>query len=106
MMDIARVTTRIEDGERWLGVEGELEIGSVPLLESAVDEALAAGGEDVVVDLAGVSFVDSTGLAGLLAASRRVGLADRRMRVHAPPGNEARVLMELSGTGSALGLFP
>ena len=106
MTSIARVTTDLEDGERWLRVEGELEIDSVPALQAAVAEALDAGEGDLVVDLTATTFVDSTGLAGLLAASKEVALHDRRLRVHAPPGHEARVLLNLTGTGSMLGVFP
>lgn len=105
MTGIASVTTSVEDGEQWLRVSGELEIDSAETLRRAVADALGAPG-DVVVDLSGTTFIDSTGLASLLAASREVALCDRRLRVHAPAGHEARVLIDLSGTGSALGLFP
>jgi anti-anti-sigma factor len=106
MRELAHVTIRSEGDERWLGVAGELEIDSVAVLQSAVADALETGSGDVVIDVAPTTFIDSTGLAGLLAASREVALHDRRMRVHAPLGHEARVLIELSGTGRALGLFP
>ena len=56
---------RIE-GDARVVVSGELDPATAPQLASAV-EALASGGaQRVVVDLAAVSFIDSTGVSGLL----------------------------------------
>jgi anti-anti-sigma factor len=49
-------------------VSGELDLLTVPQLRGAL-AALGDHGRDVVLDLAGVSFVDSSGLGLLLAAA-------------------------------------
>ena len=105
-LDIAKVTANTVGGELRLAVEGELEIGTVGVLRDAVVEALDAGERRLVVDLAPTTFVDSTGLGGLLEVSRDVALRDGTLAVLAPHGHEARLLIELSGTGGALGLRP
>lgn len=46
--------------------------GLAPLL-AAVDAALEAGADAILVDLERVDFIDSVGLAGLVALKRRVG---------------------------------
>jgi anti-anti-sigma factor len=50
-------------------VSGDVDIAGGPILEAAL---LQRGKDDrLVIDLAGVSFMDSSGLRNLLAASRR-----------------------------------
>jgi anti-anti-sigma regulatory factor len=60
----------------------------------------------MVVDLSAAEFVDSLGLRGLLGCARDAHLAGTRLRVFAPHGHQARVLMDLSGTGKTLGVMP
>jgi anti-sigma B factor antagonist len=64
-----------DDGVALLALDGDLDLS----VSSRVDEAVAALLADrmrlVVVDLAGVSFCDSTGLAALLRASRAIRAA-------------------------------
>ena len=55
------------DGVAWLAVAGELDAFSAPKLRSALREARAAG-EALVLDLRGLRFMDSSGLAVILAA--------------------------------------
>lgn len=60
---------------RW---EGALDMGAVPEFVAAV-QALFEAGVSVEVDLSGVQFIDSTGVAGLLnlrrtAAGQRAAL--------------------------------
>ena len=47
---------------------GELDIASAPMLEAKVRELCAGGASAIVVDLSGLSFIDSTGLRMLLSA--------------------------------------
>ncbi|SFQ48183.1 anti-sigma B factor antagonist [Amycolatopsis arida] len=49
-------------------VEGEVDLGSAEVLRSAVDEALAAEPDGLVVDLSAVRFLGSTGLSILVHA--------------------------------------
>ena len=87
-------------------VEGELEIGTVEQLHERVREAVDAGERDIVLDLEPATFIDSTGLAALLAAAREAALDDATVHVHAPHGHEARLLIELTGVAGMLKLTP
>jgi anti-sigma B factor antagonist len=54
-------------GDRHLVVlGGELDIGSAPLLEATIAEVCAAGAKELVLDMGGVEFIDSSGLKAIL----------------------------------------
>ena len=92
------------DGTARLELHGELDIGTAPVLEDAVDRALEEGCRDVVLDLGPTTLLDSSGLGALLRAARTVGDRHGTMAVVSPPGSEARLVIEMSRTGSVVGL--
>lgn len=53
-----------------LAVSGELDLSTFGKLQAAIDEH---SGPDLVIDLAGVTFIDSVGLRTLLKARERFG---------------------------------
>ena len=65
-------TVRAADGELLISVSGELDLHSVGSLQSALEDAIDTNGEIVVVDLGGVSLIDSIALGALARASRRL----------------------------------
>lgn len=58
-------------------------------LERAVDAALP---RDLTLDLSGVTFMDSSGIAVLLRAYKRLGELDGRVRVIRVPAQAGKVL--------------
>lgn len=58
-----------------LSLVGELDMAGAPRFVSQAAEALRSGARRLFVDLQGVSFVDSTGLAALLNVLRRATAA-------------------------------
>jgi anti-sigma B factor antagonist len=84
-------------------VSGELDLYSAPQL-SAELEAHAASASEVVLDLAGVSFMDSTALGAVLAAARRIRDAGGRLSLVAPVA-ETRKLLELVGVDRVLPVY-
>ena len=77
---------------------GEVDVATAPALRVAVDEALDRAPDDVVVDLRGVTFIDSTGLGVLIGARRRSLDAGGRFRVLV---TEPRILKVFEITGLA-----
>lgn len=69
-------------GHPVLTVVGELDVASVGGLTVALDRALV-GAESVRVDLAGVSFADSTALGALVGAHERAVAAGKVLCVSA-----------------------
>jgi anti-anti-sigma factor len=58
-----------------LSLVGHLDIASVGRLVSQASDAIRHGGTCLILDLTGVAFVDSAGLAGLLNVLRRTDRA-------------------------------
>jgi anti-anti-sigma factor len=83
------------DGRTTVSVAGELDMASADVFATAVREALAAG--DVVIDLADVSFMDSSGLRALNAAAQQAGEAGRELRVADQMQPGVVRLLELTG---------
>lgn len=74
---------------------GEIDVRTVPGLRRALDEAVSDAGGDLVVDLANVTFVDSSGLGALLGRYRRMPTG-RRMILRGPRPH-VRALLQLAG---------
>jgi anti-sigma B factor antagonist len=98
------VRTTTGHGAARIAPVGELDIGTASELRRAVADAIEAGHTDVVVDLSGTTLLDSTGLAALIHAARDVEAAHGSMEVVSPPGSEARLVIQMSGTARVIGL--
>jgi anti-sigma B factor antagonist len=92
------------EGTARLELHGELDIGTAPKLDEAVEQALDDGCREVVLDLGPTTLLDSSGLGALVRAAREVDARKAKMAVVSPPGSEARVVIEMSRTGSVVGL--
>ncbi len=93
-----------EEGTARLELHGALDIGTAPELDRAVDEVLGDGCREVILDLGPTTLLDSSGLSALIRAAREVDARRAKMAVVSPPGSEARVVIEMSNTGSVVGL--
>ncbi len=61
----------IANGDSYtLALSGELELGSANTLQSACTRLFAAGLRSLTIDLSGLMFIDSTGLAAIILASK------------------------------------
>lgn len=58
-------------------------------------EELAAGNEDVTLDLSGVEFVDSSGIGGLVFLYKRLRLTSRRLRLRGASGQPLQLIAHL-----------
>ena len=79
------------DGVELVLVEGEVDIATAARLISVLNSSVAEAIRAVVVDLTQVGFMDSTGLALLINASRRLRLRRKGFAVVCPPGPLRRV---------------
>lgn len=64
-----------------IAVTGEIDVYTSPQLKQSLVAALDEGCVDVVVDLEGVSFIDSSGLGVLVSGLRRVKERGGSMRI-------------------------
>ena len=79
------------EGVETLTVEGELDIATAPRMLAALNDALANMVAPLVVDLSRVVFMDSTGLALLMNARRRVMRLGHGFAIVCPGGPISRV---------------
>jgi anti-sigma B factor antagonist len=88
------------DGQGRVVVGGDIDVVSAPIIEAALRQAeqrLGDAATPLVVDVAGVDFIDSSGLRILLAASRRNGRLGRRLLLLSP-GSSVDRLLSITGT--------
>jgi anti-sigma B factor antagonist len=98
--DVRSETMR--SGAAVLHVSGELDLASAPRLAEALTELIA---DPVVVDLSECTFLDSAGMAVLLASARALSDSGRSMRVVAPDAGILRVL-EITGVDTLIAIHP
>ncbi|MEV0246700.1 STAS domain-containing protein [Nocardia sp. NPDC050712] len=65
----------VHDGATVLTVAGEVDLATAPALETAIEGVLAEAPRALIIDLTGVSFLASAGMAALVAAHKRAGTA-------------------------------
>ncbi|WP_265738269.1 STAS domain-containing protein [Actinacidiphila epipremni] len=99
-----RVTRAERDGWAVVTVTGEMDLISSPAVRQKVHDAVADGRRDVVLDLAGVRFCDSSGVGVLIGSRRLMRSCAGRLRVvlpaaDAPPGQGAHVNRVLAALG-------
>lgn len=78
-----------------LVVEGELDMATSDRLRAAGETALREGARHLVLDLAQVSFIDSTGV-GALVAIRKLAIDHEAALTLRDPSQPARRILELS----------
>jgi anti-sigma B factor antagonist len=88
--------TRAADGRdvAYLAVAGEVDLANAEQFGEALHES-GDGRTGVMIDLRGVSFMDSSGLAVLFRAAHDLG---PRLMVVAAPGSAVERLLELTET--------
>ena len=75
---------------------GELDVATLQSLAGPLGALDPPDGRPVVIDLTGVSFMDSTGLRLLIAENERAH--DGSLRIDVAAGSEVLRLLELTGT--------
>ena len=92
------------DGSVQLTLRGELDHATAPELEQLVNERIDAG-DEVVVDLRALEFMDSSGIRVLVAAHARAGRVGTTLVIVRPPtGSAVAKIVEVSGLDGELNL--
>ena len=69
----------VDDRTTIVTVDGEIHVSTAPEFSGVLNATIASGRTQVVLDLTGVTFIDSTGLSVLLNALRRTTRDGGRM---------------------------
>ena len=93
------------DGATVVEVAGELDLHSAPQLRAELTRAIESSAPPrVIVDLSGVTFLDSTGVGVLVGALKRAREADGKLHFCNPQPRVCRVF-EITGLVGVLPLF-
>ena len=85
------------DGNAIVLLHGELDLASASEFRNALEDLLAVGGPpEIVVDLAELDFLDSSGLAVLITAQKALNDQGRRLVIRSAKPNQIKVF-EVTG---------
>jgi anti-sigma B factor antagonist len=87
-----------------VAVTGDVDIQTAPQLRECLDALVAAGCTAAVVDLAGVNFLDSSGLGVIIAAQRLLSEAGGELRL-ARPRPHVRKIFTITRLTEVVALF-
>jgi anti-anti-sigma factor len=97
-----RITVESDGGTTVLRLVGELDLASADLLRERVRTLLGHGTvlERLVLDLAGLEFLDVTGLGALLETRRKLAAIDATLTLRRPRPMVVRMLALLDLDGA------
>jgi anti-sigma B factor antagonist len=87
-----------------VAVEGELDLASAPELKRELSEAVRSGSRRLIIDLSGVTFIDSTALGVLVALQKNLD-DDARLAIAGAEGDVLQIF-ELTGLDATFEMFP
>ena len=97
------VEVQHDAGAALVTIGGELEFGTAAALRTTLSDLVREGCDPVVVDLAALRFIDSTGLSLLVQAKQRFEAQGRRFELRRPTHRVIRVI-ETSGLAELFSL--
>src|SRR5262245_51811746 len=80
-----------------VAITGEVDLSNAAEVTSAIVAAAPNEAAGVVVDLSGLSYLDSAGIRMLAELARRLDWRQQQLRVVAPEGSRARKVLAISG---------
>jgi anti-sigma B factor antagonist len=104
-MSLEVQTRQTDTGITVVAPSGRLDVAGAPALKAAIGEAVKSGPSRLVIDMEGVSFVDSTGLGSVIAALKMVRGSKGDLRL-AAPNQQVRVVLELTTLDRVFAYYP
>jgi anti-sigma B factor antagonist len=94
-----RIETSVDGDVLTIAASGELDLASAPRLTEAIVSADETAASSIVIDLTGVTFVDSVGIRVLLQASRTYA---GRLRIRPGQGSQVARILEVTAVDELL----
>jgi anti-sigma B factor antagonist len=103
-----KVGTETVDGVSVFAVIGELDLETSPQLRHSLQSAIEEGASGLLVDLTDCEFIDSTGLAVLVAAWRAMDEdnGSRKGLILCCPDEQVGRLLKLTGLDQTIEILP
>ena len=90
-------------GAAWsFALSGELDLANCDTLVGQITKAESAGGRSIVLDLTELEFIDSTGIALIVALHQRLNRDRECFRLVVAPGGPVRRVLTLTGLDTSL----
>jgi anti-sigma B factor antagonist len=89
------------DGQAVIALRGELDMDSAPQLAEFLDAFIDDGPSEIILNLSGLSFMDSSGLSVLVTAQTTLNGQQRHLTVRSPRSSARRVF-EITGVSEFL----
>ena len=100
------ITSEVKDGYPVVTVSGEIDLYTAPRFSEALADAVRTANV-LVVDLSGISYIDSAGLSVLLLTHKRLSARGASLYVVSPPSNPGvRRVMEVTRLDSLISIRP
>jgi anti-sigma B factor antagonist len=99
-----RTTTTISEGVAYLVVTGEVDLANADELREAGEAALTPLAGTLRIDLSGVTFMDSTGLAALIAVRNKA--EPGHVFILEQPTRRVRRILEITGLHEVFTIEP
>jgi anti-sigma B factor antagonist len=98
------LTVRVSTGAEaeTLALAGELDLANAATLESELERAEAGGAETITIDMSELEFIDSTGIAILVAAHRRANADGEHLRFVRSRATGVQRVMDVTGLDKEL----
>ena len=96
------VRSSVVGGWTVLSVEGEVDLYTAPAVREAAVGAMESGADHVLLDLTDVPFMDSSGLAVIVACLKRLRELGGDLAVVSPPSSPPTKLLSLTGLDHAI----
>jgi len=99
------ISTQRKGSSCTVTLKGEVDVYTSPRLKQTIVEAIDAGCVNIVVDLEGVRFIDSSGLGVLVSGLRRVKEHDGTLRLVCTHDGILKIF-RITGLDKVFPLFP
>ena len=98
----------VSDDPRWplARLTGAVDLANVDQLGRRLEQAVSNRALGLIVDLSGVTYLDSTGLRLIFRLARQLGDRQQTLRLVVPQESRIRRVLQLAGVGSVVQVSP
>lgn len=89
-----------------VALPAEIDVTNSGQVHDRLVAALAPGVEIVIADLTSTSFCDSSGVRAIVYAHESAAARDIRLELAVPPEGSVRRVLQLTGVGSVMAIYP
>jgi anti-anti-sigma factor len=104
MNELAEVEAADLEDARVVRVSGEIDLSNAHDVLESIGEAVRSGATAIIVDLSGVTFLDSSGISMLFRLRERIGYSRQDLCLVVPPTSPIRRVLDLTRVSDVIPL--